>query len=353
MPPISYHSGIMSVSTGSNHYSFNTKSDLTELSASWTIENASLRLIPFPRLLESPPIYSNDRSQKWHMCLSSQTISSTLYVDAYMRVHCADVVRAQFVLSVVDDEGVKTMIVESPSSEFTGSDSRGYGLIGNMTVHNLVTTQKWTAGDKITLHCEVKAIAVTSNRPKVRFSLPDIYLNKLSVLVDQKFTDVVLVFGNRELKAHKAMLAGHSSVFAAMFNSDMKECAENRVEIDDIDYEVVEQMLQFIYTDRAPKLKVMADRLLGAADKYDLERLKILCEQALCEQLSVDNAVHLLALANRHSADLLASHATEIVSNNIGEVMRTQDWHDMVAKFSETVSVQCDEECDEDKEDED
>ena len=42
---------------------------------------------------------------------------------------------------------------------------------------------------------------------------------------------------------------------------------QNRVEITDVDHDVMREMLRFIYTGRAPNLDKMADELLAAADK--------------------------------------------------------------------------------------
>lgn len=42
---------------------------------------------------------------------------------------------------------------------------------------------------------------------------------------------------------------------------------QNRVDITDVDHEVMREMLRFIYTGRAPNLDRMADDLLAAADK--------------------------------------------------------------------------------------
>lgn len=335
---------MMSDSTRRNHSSIHTSNVITELSASWTIENVHLRLKPLPCSLKSPPIFSNDRTQKWYLEISHETQNRCLVVyNTYMMVECADVVYAEYMVSVVDDEGDKVLLWSSSSKEYTSASSRKRGVIESKAAYNLINNPTWVVDDKLTLYCEVKAITVTNEGSKVRFSLPDgslpdVYPIRLSMLTSPKFTDVVLVFGERELKAHKAMLVAQSSVFEAMFHSDMRESSENRVDIDDLDYEVADQMLQFIYTDKAPKLELMADRLLKAADKYDLKRLKIFSEQALCGQLSVDNVVNMLALASRHNADLLASRANEIVANNIGKVMLTQDWHDMIESFS--VSVQ-------------
>ena len=51
---------------------------------------------------------------------------------------------------------------------------------------------------------------------------------------------------------------------------------QNRVDITDVDPEVVTEMLRFIYTDRAPSLARMADELLAAADKVDMNNNNII-----------------------------------------------------------------------------
>ena len=42
---------------------------------------------------------------------------------------------------------------------------------------------------------------------------------------------------------------------------------QNRVDIQDVDHEVMREMLKFTYTGKAPNLDKMADDLLAAADK--------------------------------------------------------------------------------------
>jgi len=57
----------------------------------------------------------------------------------------------------------------------------------------------------------------------------------------------------------------------ALYGIDVKEscvaCVQNRVDIADVDHEVMREMLRFIYTGKAPNLDRMADELLAAADK--------------------------------------------------------------------------------------
>lgn len=63
------------------------------------------------------------------------------------------------------------------------------------------------------------------------------------------------------------LLPARSPVFAAMFEHEMEERKHNRVEITDVDHEVLREMLRFIYTGKATNLEKMADDLLAAADK--------------------------------------------------------------------------------------
>lgn len=92
---------------------------------------------------------------------------------------------------------------------------------------------------------------------------------------NQTFTDCVLTCGGRDFNVHKAILAARSPVFAAMFEHKMRESQSDRVDVADVDAEVMREMLRFMYTGQAPNLERMADDLLAAADKYQLDRLKV------------------------------------------------------------------------------
>jgi hypothetical protein len=71
------------------------------------------------------------------------------------------------------------------------------------------------------------------------------------------------------------VLAASSPVFAAMFNSGMLEAKNDHVQIEDVEGDVMKAMLRFMYTGTAPGIEGIADQLLAAADKYQLERLKV------------------------------------------------------------------------------
>ncbi|XP_054162919.1 speckle-type POZ protein-like [Oppia nitens] len=75
----------------------------------------------------------------------------------------------------------------------------------------------------------------------------------------------------------KLFLSSKSDVFDRMFTTDFIEKKNNEVIIDDIDSDVFEQFLQYLYTGNCDKLYEMLDELLYVADKYMVSSLKTIC----------------------------------------------------------------------------
>lgn len=76
-----------------------------------------------------------------------------------------------------------------------------------------------------------------------------------------------MIFARVKFLIGFTLFSARSPVFAAMFAHEMEERKHNRVEIQDVDHEVLREMLRFIYTGKATNLEKMADDLLAAADK--------------------------------------------------------------------------------------
>ena len=69
-----------------------------------------------------------------------------------------------------------------------------------------------------------------------------------------------------------------------------------------------------------------ASGLLTAADKYNIPRLKTICEEAMCENIEVSNAAEVLILGYLHEAKNLQSVAVEFVTTNLSRVSETPGW---------------------------
>ena len=151
------------------------------------------------------------------------------------------------------------------------------------------------------------------NRPAVvdppRFvSVPPSSLHQHlgDLLLAEKGADVVFDVGGQTFAAHRCVLAARSPVFSAELFGVMKESDTGVVvRIDDMEAQVFKALLYFIYTDLFPNTAeqdedVLSQHLLVAADRYNLERLKLLCEQKLCEYIDVGTVATILALAEQH-----------------------------------------------------
>ena len=126
------------------------------------------------------------------------------------------------------------------------------------------------------------------------------------------------------------MLAARSSVFAAMFEHEMAEKINNIVNITDINHRVFEEVLRYIYTGKISSLTdEMAIELLVAADKYELDRLKIICAVFIGKNMTKDNVTNILIVGDAHSSTLLKTQAIEFINAHIKDVKDTNGYESM------------------------
>ncbi|CAL8116455.1 unnamed protein product [Orchesella dallaii] len=137
-------------------------------------------------------------------------------------------------------------------------------------------------------------------------------------------TDVTIKTNNRIFRAHKAILMTRSSVFAAMFAVDMLENEVNIVEITDFDDDIVEGMLEHLYSGETDYMNERVQELLQIAEKYNLAGLKEGCEYQLVDNLNKENAAANLILANNYNAPYLKEKAVEFICKNKGELLKSQ-----------------------------
>ncbi|KAL4659248.1 speckle-type POZ protein isoform X2 [Arapaima gigas] len=229
-------------------------------------------------------------------------------------------VRAKFKFSILNAKGEETKAMESQRA-YRFVQGKDWGFKKFIRRDFLLDEANGLLpDDKLTLFCEVSVVQdsvnISGQNTMNMVKVPDCRLaDELGGLWENsRFTDCSLCVAGQEFQAHKAILAARSPVFSAMFEHEMEESKKNRVEINDVEPEVFKEMMCFIYTGKAPNLDKMADDLLAAADKYALERLKVMCEDALCTSLSVENAAEILILADLHSADQLKTQAVDFIN---------------------------------------
>ncbi|CAL4916799.1 unnamed protein product [Urochloa decumbens] len=183
--------------------------------------------------------------------------------------------------------------------------------------------------DSFTIRCDIviinnvyaKEIAEEATTPAF-VSVPpsDLSVHFGDLLLTESGADVLFEIGSQTFAAHQCVLEARSPVFRDELFGTMEFVTTGVVRIDDIEAQVFKALLYFMYTDSLPKAKkeednVMCQHLLVAADKYNLKRLKLICEDKLCKYIDVGTVATILALAEHHHCNGLKKACFDFLSS--------------------------------------
>ncbi|KAL6843275.1 hypothetical protein ACP4OV_026988 [Aristida adscensionis] len=144
------------------------------------------------------------------------------------------------------------------------------------------------------------------------------------LLESEEGADVAFKVKGELLHAHRLVLAARSPVFKAELYGPMSENKMECIVIEDMVPAVFKALLRFVYTDSLPAMddldeeenEEMVKHLLVAADRYAVERLKLVCETMLCKRLKVESVAATLALADQHHCDMLKDACIGFISSS-------------------------------------
>ncbi|CAI0466450.1 unnamed protein product [Linum tenue] len=202
-------------------------------------------------------------------------------------------------------------------------------------------TSDYLKDDKLVIRCCVGVVKSQTEGPRT-YSIPvppsDIGLQFGMLLESGKGSDVNFEVDGEIFSAHKLVLAARSPVFRAQLFGPMKDQNTTSLKVEDVELPVFKALLHFIYWDALPDLEdlvgtvnpkwaatLMAQHLLAAADRYALERLRLLCEAKLCEDVAINTVATTLALAEQHQCLQLKAVCLKFIAlpENLKAVMQT------------------------------
>ena len=249
----------------------------------------------------SPPFFAAEASDKqWIMWLndcSTQSVIISLfrYKPAEKRTYINDQVLVK--ISILNGKGEEVLQQLKPLNP------KSLVVLFCFTNEDIIRSQCQQTDGSYTFYCQIlfhvkKERFVSSGNP------PGIAINRLNglsthfqeLLDTMHLSDVNFYVRGREFPAHKIVLIARSKVFAGMFQHPTKENLTNQVTIEDLEPEVFEELLRFIYTGRVTlaKMETTAAGLVMAADKYLLDELKQECGNYLLCQMSPANCLEIL-----------------------------------------------------------
>ncbi|CAM0954461.1 unnamed protein product [Alopecurus aequalis] len=239
-------------------------------------------------------------------------ISMYLFLD---HTGANDEVKARFNISlVVDQQGESSVTSYGKTScrVYSFSVIRPWGF-GKFIKSKDLEESGYVKDDVFRVRCDVtvsKEIVTELVTPAVVVPPSDMHRHLAWLLSDGEGSDIVFEVGGETFPAHRYILAARSSVFRAELLGPTKEKTATRVQIIDMEAIVFRALLHFIYTDSLPEVDegnttTMTQHLLVAADLYNMERLKLMCEEKLYNHLCRSTVATTLALAKQHSCSAL------------------------------------------------
>ncbi|XP_071704095.1 BTB/POZ and MATH domain-containing protein 4-like [Rutidosis leptorrhynchoides] len=253
-------------------------------------------------------------------------------------------VRALFELTLVDQSGKGKHKVHSHFDRSLESGPYTLKYRGSMWGYKrfyrraMLETSDYLKDDCLKINCTVGVVVSATEcptLPSIQVPESDIGSHFGSLLDNMEGSDVIFNVAGEKFHAHKLVLAARSSVFRSDFFG--QEGDDHEIVVTDTEPKVFKAVLHFIYRDELMEDELVESRspceicvsetliakLLIAADKYDLDRLRRMCESRICKDISVNSVGRALALADTHHATQLKAVCLRFAAENLAAVMRS------------------------------
>uniref|UniRef100_A0A0A9FTS0 BTB domain-containing protein n=1 Tax=Arundo donax TaxID=35708 RepID=A0A0A9FTS0_ARUDO len=268
---------------------------------------------PTGQLIKSHPFIFCDYRWCIEYYPNGQNSESKDYISLFLSLdqNVSEEVKAQHMFRFIDEVEEETPSLTSDIRNF--GSYRGWGR-AKFIEREALEKSKHLKDDSFVIRCDItiindfrtEEVAEAATPSFVSVPAPNLHHHLGDLLQTEKGADVVFEVGSETFKAHRSVLGARSPVFSAELFGPMKEsCSTGAIRIDDMEAHVFRALLCFMYTDSLPEMdkdeeNAMSQHLLVAADRYNLERLKLICEHKLCKLIEDSNLATILALAEQH-----------------------------------------------------
>ncbi|KAI3877405.1 hypothetical protein MKX03_026462 [Papaver bracteatum] len=252
-------------------------------------------------------------------------------------------VRALFELTLVDQSGKGKHKVHSHFDRSLESGPYTLKYRGSMWGYKrfyrraVLETSDFLKDDCLKIDCTVGVVVSNTDCSRLHsIQVPDSDIGSHfgMLLENQEGSDIVFNVAGEKFHAHKLVLAARSPVFRDELMDGMEE-DECEVVVKDLEPKVFKAMLHFIYKDALIEDEdlvtstascvsdTLVGKLLAAADKYGLVRLRLMCESYLCKDIAINSVATTLALADSYHATELKAVCLKFAAENLAAVMRS------------------------------
>ena len=136
-------------------------------------------------------------------------------------------------------------------------------------------------------------------------------------------SDVKVCIGDKTFNCHKTVLVASSAYFEAMFSSGMREAVSGEITFHDMDPDMMEHILEYIYTKKDFVSNENVISVLEVSLFLQIKPLAEKCEKVVLNQLTVENCLELWKFARIHNNETKEKGAFQMVLNNFAEVVKS------------------------------
>ncbi|KAF8673686.1 hypothetical protein HU200_048435 [Digitaria exilis] len=232
----------------------------------------------------------------------------------------AEPVTARFRLSLMVEMRALFFIKSKQDLHFSPEWQHGFtsrarwGLSKFKGREALASLLRYHGVDQFTIRCDIVVLngfRTKEEAPPATIIPPsDLQKHLGDLLQSGRGADVVFEVGGEAFAAHRCVLAARSPVISADLLGKSSD-GVGVVRVDGVEPRAFKALLQYAYTDSLPEMDMEEEgdailrNLLVAADRYALNRLKMICEVKLCGAINVATVEITLALAEKHQCDRL------------------------------------------------
>ncbi|KAJ8673302.1 hypothetical protein QAD02_004564 [Eretmocerus hayati] len=209
-----------------------------------------------------------------------------------------------------------------------------YGCDKFIKTNEVLSSRTILFDDKISIVCEISDESDVEDVPAIHqcedLIKDNFQMKKLGeyeeLFESKRWSDVKFIIGGKIIQGHKNIIGNKNPVFRAMFELEMRESGENEVKIDDISYDVMNELLRFVYVAKVKNIDRLAKKLLVASEKYMIEDLKLLCEKHMSRMFTFGNIVENTNFACLHNASHLRSEGIKFIIKHTEALSNVPDF---------------------------
>uniref|UniRef100_A0A8C7YGC5 Kelch-like family member 30 n=1 Tax=Oryzias sinensis TaxID=183150 RepID=A0A8C7YGC5_9TELE len=141
-----------------------------------------------------------------------------------------------------------------------------------------------------------------------------------------KLVDVTLSAGGRDFPCHRGVLALCSMYFRSMFSGDFVESIAARVELHDVNPDILGCLLDFAYTGKLTINQSNVEGLICTSSQLQFQTVRTVCSRYLQHQIDATNCLGILEFGEIHGCPEVVAKAWAFLLGNFEAVQQDEEF---------------------------